>query len=172
MRRPFCRKRLNALPHSQEVLEKWQPLSSSAQKANAVTPQSWSYLGTSQIPVAQLTWLRPRSSEALTPTLPLEPGHEPTAAEGCSNCDPAGKTEVWLSPSLLPCFPSPSLLSLSLFSGNDTSPPGRNLLAVLSEPATADGCSPQPLLHPGCLHLSSQDPSKMLLAKARGKDKN
>lgn len=55
-----CKKMLNTLPHSQQVLEKWWPLLSSATKAYVVTPKPCSDFPTSQIPEAEYSISRAR----------------------------------------------------------------------------------------------------------------
>lgn len=121
-----------------------------------MTPQPWPCVGIRQIPEAPQTCLGPRSSEALTPNWP-------TAAKGWE--------DRGLALSFPPaCSPSPSLLSLSLFGGNDTAPPRPQQKPVTSvvRAAAAEGCSPQPLAASGMSSSVLPGPRAVLLAQAGG----
>lgn len=107
MKRLFCRKMLDAVPRSQQVPEKWQPLSSSAQKAQAVAPSSCvlsDRRGTTDMSEAKV--IGGFDPHAALGAL----RYEPTAAKGGGDCEPAAKTEGLPSPSrLLAALPRPPL---------------------------------------------------------------
>lgn len=134
------------------MLEKWWPLSSSTTKANAVTPKSFSYFATSQIPEGQHGhfWGQGLLRLGLKPC-PWSLAINPQQLRAEFRDTWLGRTRSYslsFPPSLFYLLPSPfSLHSYSLEMMHH--PPGhcsgRNLLPVLSDPEMADGCSLQPL---------------------------
>lgn len=157
----------NTPPPSRKEPEMPWPLTSSAPKANTGTSRSMSPFHPYSIPEALPGGLR--VPQALTKILYLEPYYSLEPHYSLIGLD-------YLLPApFLSCSPLPRHFSLSELAVKHTAPQETSesetcyQFCQLPKWQMAEAFSL--LLEPRCLHLSSQDPRKMLLAREGGMDK-